>query len=79
MQKCQKLTRRKTHKQPKVRLCGGYIERMRRAWEFIATMGSLSGRSINVVRTRAALGTCGQVVRVQTVLLTVRPVVAACV
>jgi hypothetical protein len=52
---------------------------MRRAGVFIDTVGSPSGRSINVVRTRAALGTCGQVPRVQTVLLTVRPVVAACV
>jgi hypothetical protein len=54
-------------------------ERMRRAGEFIATVGSPSGRSIYVVWTRAAMGTCGQVTRVRTVLLTVRPVVAACV
>jgi hypothetical protein len=52
---------------------------MRRAGEFIATVGSPFGRSIYVVRTRVALGTCGKVARVWTVLLTVRPVVAACV
>jgi hypothetical protein len=46
---------------------------------YIASMGSPSGRSIYIVRTRAALGTCGQVARIRTVLLTVRPVVAASV
>jgi hypothetical protein len=53
------------------------MERMRGAGEFIATMGSPSGRSIYVVRTSAALGTCGQVALVRTVLITVRLVVAA--
>jgi hypothetical protein len=52
---------------------------MRRAGEFIATVGSPSGRSIYVVWTRAALGICRQVARVRTFLLTVPPVVAACV
>jgi len=44
---------------------------------YIASVGSPSGQCINVVRTRAALGTSRQVARVRTVLLTVRPVVAA--
>jgi hypothetical protein len=44
---------------------------------YIASVGSPSGRCINVVQTRAALGTSRQVARVWTVLLTVRPVVAA--
>jgi hypothetical protein len=46
---------------------------------YIASVGSPSGRSIYIVRTRTALGTSGQVARVQTVLLTVRLVVAASV
>jgi hypothetical protein len=44
---------------------------------YIASVGSPSGRCINVVQTRAALGTSKQVARVRTVLLTVRPEVAA--
>jgi len=44
---------------------------------YIASVGSPSGRCSNFVRTRAALGTSRQVARVQTVLLTVPPVVAA--
>jgi len=52
---------------------------MRSIEVYIASVGSPSGWSIYIVRTRAALGTCGQVGRVQTVLLTVRQVVAASV
>jgi hypothetical protein len=44
---------------------------------YITSVRSPSGRCNNFIRTRAALGTCGQVARVQTVLLTVLPVVAA--
>jgi hypothetical protein len=61
---------------PKSRLCGVW-ERMAILGIYIASMGSPSGRCNNFVRTRAALGTCGQVARVWMVLLTVRPVVAA--
>jgi hypothetical protein len=50
---------------------------MRSTKVYIASVGSPFGRSIYVVRTNAALGTCGQVARVRTVLLTVRPVVTA--
>jgi hypothetical protein len=46
---------------------------------YIASVGSPSGRSIYFVRTRAALGTCGQVAYIRTVLLIVHPVVAASV
>jgi hypothetical protein len=52
---------------------------MRSTEVYIASVGSSFGRSIYVVRTCAALGTCEQVTRVRTVLLTVRPVVAASV
>jgi hypothetical protein len=41
---------------PKRRLCGVW-ERMWQYGVYIASVGSLSGRCINVVRTRAALGT----------------------
>jgi hypothetical protein len=44
---------------------------------YIASVGSPSRRCNNFVWTCAALGTYRQVVRVRTVLLTVRPVVAA--
>jgi hypothetical protein len=54
-------------------------KKMRSTEVYLASVGSPSGRSINVVRTRVALGTCGQVTRVRTVLLTVRPVVAVSV
>jgi hypothetical protein len=47
------------------------------AWDYIASVGSPSGRCINVVRTRATLGTSRQVAHVWTVLLIVRPMVAA--
>jgi hypothetical protein len=40
---------------------------------YIASVGSPSGWCNNFVRTRAALGTSRQVVRVLTVLLTVHP------
>jgi hypothetical protein len=46
---------------------------------YIASVGSPSGGRINVVRTRAALGTSRQVARVRTVLLTVRLVVVTSV
>jgi hypothetical protein len=54
-------------------------KRMRSTEVYIASVGFPSGRTIYVVQTRAALGTCGQVTRIRTVLLTVRPVVAASV
>jgi hypothetical protein len=57
----------------------GMEKRMRSTEVYIASVGSPSGRSIYIVLTRAALGTSGQVARVRTVLLTVRPVVAASV
>jgi hypothetical protein len=44
---------------------------------YIASVGSPFGRCNKFVLTRAALGTCGKVARVRTVLLTVHPVVAA--
>jgi hypothetical protein len=61
---------------PKRRLCGVW-QRMRQSGVYIASVGSPSGRCINIVRTRAALGTSREVAHVRTVLLTVRPVVAA--
>jgi hypothetical protein len=57
----------------------GYGEKMWSTEVYIASVGSPFGRSIYIVRTGAALGTYGQVARVRTVLLTVRPVVAASV
>jgi len=54
-----------THKMPKSRLCGVW-ERMRQSRVYIASVGSPSGRYINIVRTRAALGTSRQVARVWT-------------
>jgi hypothetical protein len=44
---------------------------------YIASVGSPSERCNNFVRTRAAMGTCRHVESIRTVLLTVRPVVAA--
>jgi hypothetical protein len=41
-------------------------KKMRSTEVYIASVGSPSGRSIYIVRTRAALGTWGQVARVQT-------------
>jgi hypothetical protein len=46
---------------------------------YIASVGSPSGLCNNFVRTCAALGTCGQVAHVWTVLLTVWPVVTVLV
>jgi hypothetical protein len=46
-------------------------------WVYIASVGPPSGWCNNVVRMRAALGTCGQVARVQTGNITVRPKDAA--
>jgi hypothetical protein len=48
-------------------------------WGLNSLCGVLSGRCIKVVGTRTALGTSGQVARVRTVLLIVRPEVAASV
>jgi hypothetical protein len=48
---------------------------MRRPGAFIEPVGSLSRRCINVVQTRVALETSGQVVCIRTGNLTVRPLV----
>jgi hypothetical protein len=60
---------------PKRRFSG--VWRRERFWGIYSLCRVPVGQCINVVRTRAALGTSRQVARVQTVLLTVRPVVAA--
>jgi hypothetical protein len=64
---------------PKKEIVWGMEKKMRSTEVYIASVGSPSGWSIYIVQTRAALGTCGHVAHVRTVLLTVRPVVAVSV
>jgi hypothetical protein len=62
-----------TYKMPKKEIVWGMEKKMRSTEVYIASVGSPSGWSIYIVQTRAALGTCGHVAHVRTVLLTVRP------